>query len=120
MENALTGHVDLRVSRRATQRSEVAEPATVAEPLLPRINSPADIKPLSLQQLRQLAAELREYIISVVSQTGGHLGPSLGVIELTLALHRVYDSPIDKIRPIPIKSSRGDATGSRHSGSIRV
>jgi 1-deoxy-D-xylulose-5-phosphate synthase len=96
MEDALTGRVDLIRARRAQEAAE-AEPANLEEPLLPRINSPADIKILNLQQLHQLAREVREYVIEVVSRVGGHLGPSLGVVELTLALHKVFDSPKDKI-----------------------
>ncbi|PNU20820.1 1-deoxy-D-xylulose-5-phosphate synthase [Geothermobacter hydrogeniphilus] len=65
--------------------------------LLETIESPARIKDLSREQLRQLADELRSEIIQSVSRTGGHLASSLGVVELTLALHRVLDSPHDKI-----------------------
>lgn len=65
--------------------------------LLDSINSPADLHNLSVQQLEQLAGEIRERIIETVSRTGGHLAPSLGVVELTLALHYVFDSPRDKI-----------------------
>ncbi len=66
-------------------------------PILTKIQSPADLKQLSLDELSQLCQELRSYIIQVVSQTGGHLAPTLGVVELTVALHRVFDSPKDKI-----------------------
>lgn len=65
--------------------------------LLSQINSPEDLKKLKPSQLKLLAEELRKYIIEVVSQRGGHLAPNLGVIELTLALHYVFDSPKDKI-----------------------
>ncbi len=64
---------------------------------LERINSPADLKSLSLQDLEILATEIRQKIIETVSKTGGHLAPSLGVVELTLALHYVFDTPKDKI-----------------------
>src|SRR6266446_488770 len=64
--------------------------------LLDRIESPADLKRLEESQLPQLAQEIRDELISVLSKTGGHLGPNLGVVELTLALHRVFDSPKDK------------------------
>ena len=64
---------------------------------LKNINSPMDIKPLSITELEDLAAELREVIIQTVSNNGGHLAPSLGVIELTLALHYVFDTPNDKL-----------------------
>jgi 1-deoxy-D-xylulose-5-phosphate synthase len=65
--------------------------------ILNSIESPQALKLLSLKELGQLAAELREEIISTCSINGGHLAPSLGVVELTLALHRVFDSPRDKI-----------------------
>ena len=65
--------------------------------LLEKINAPADLKKLSLEELTQLAAEVREKIIETVSKTGGHLAPNLGVVELTLALHYVFDAPRDKI-----------------------
>ncbi|MGO8673614.1 MAG: 1-deoxy-D-xylulose-5-phosphate synthase [Capsulimonadaceae bacterium] len=67
------------------------------QPLLDRINSPADIKGMSGAQLRALAGEIRTYLTDCVSRTGGHLAPSLGVVELTLALHKVYDVPKDKL-----------------------
>ena len=67
------------------------------KPLLPEINSPADIKDLNLRELEALAGELRQAIISTVDKTGGHLAPSLGVVELTLALHYVFNLPQDKI-----------------------
>jgi 1-deoxy-D-xylulose-5-phosphate synthase len=63
--------------------------------LLESINSPLDVKPLSLPQLALLAEEIREELISVLSKTGGHLGPNLGVVELTLALHYVFNTPED-------------------------
>ena len=66
-------------------------------PLLAKINSLSDLKALPGSDLPLLAAELRRYIIEVVSRTGGHLASNLGVIELTIALHRVFDSPRDKI-----------------------
>ncbi|MGE5481904.1 MAG: 1-deoxy-D-xylulose-5-phosphate synthase [Bacteroidota bacterium] len=65
--------------------------------LLDQIDSPADLRRLSRLQLRQLAQELREEIINTVSTNGGHLAPNLGVIELTLALHTVLDTPRDKL-----------------------
>ena len=65
--------------------------------LLDSINSPADLKKLSLQELEQLAEEIREEIVETVSRTGGHLAPSLGVVELTIAIHYVFDAPKDKI-----------------------
>jgi len=65
--------------------------------LLERIQSPADLKPLSRAELDQLANEIRHVIIQTVARRAGHLAPNLGVVELTLALHRVFDSPRDKI-----------------------
>lgn len=65
--------------------------------LLESINSPRDLEGLSLEQLEALASEIRDFLISEVSRTGGHLGPNLGVVELTIALHRVFDSPQDPI-----------------------
>ena len=65
--------------------------------MLEQIRGPADLQYLSQQQLRDLAAEIREFLIHKVAATGGHLGPNLGVVELTLALHRVFDSPHDPI-----------------------
>lgn len=65
--------------------------------LLDKINSPADVKKLSDEQLKQLAAEIRQLLIKVISHTGGHLAPNLGVVELTLALHKVFTTPQDKL-----------------------
>jgi 1-deoxy-D-xylulose-5-phosphate synthase len=65
--------------------------------MLNRIDSPADLKALSLQELEKLAGEIRGKIIETVSKNGGHLAPSLGVVELTLALHYVFNAPEDKI-----------------------
>ncbi len=63
--------------------------------LLSSITSPEDLRRLTPQQMETLAAEIREFLVSAVSRTGGHLGPNLGVVELTLAMHRVFDSPKD-------------------------
>lgn len=65
--------------------------------LLENIMSPADVKALSVEKLPTLAQEIRDYMVNAVSQTGGHLASSLGAVELTLALHYVFDSPKDKI-----------------------
>lgn len=65
--------------------------------ILEGIREPHDLQRLNQDQLEPLAAEIREFLISNVSQTGGHLGPNLGVVELTIALHRVFDSPVDSI-----------------------
>ena len=61
------------------------------------IRQPSDLRPLTLPQLEALAEEIREFVVSAVSETGGHLGSNLGAVELTLALHRVFDSPRDAI-----------------------
>ncbi|MBL1067051.1 1-deoxy-D-xylulose-5-phosphate synthase [Streptomyces sp. 7-21] len=66
-------------------------------PLLTRISGPRDLDGLTLEELDELAAEIRSFLISSVARTGGHLGPNLGVVELTIALHRVFDSPADRI-----------------------
>ena len=63
--------------------------------ILPSIRGPRDLDRLSVAQLRQLADEVRAFLVENVSRTGGHLGPNLGVVELTIALHRVFDSPRD-------------------------
>jgi 1-deoxy-D-xylulose-5-phosphate synthase len=65
--------------------------------LLTTITTPGDLKRLSAEQLSLLAAEIRDFLVAKVSRTGGHLGPNLGVVEVTLAMHRVFDSPRDKI-----------------------
>ena len=63
--------------------------------ILPSISSPAELKKLAPEQLPALAEEIREFLIRSVARTGGHLGPNLGVVELTIALHRVFNSPDD-------------------------
>jgi 1-deoxy-D-xylulose-5-phosphate synthase len=70
---------------------------TAPEGLLRQVQSPADLKALDPALLPQLAAEIRAFLIQNVSRTGGHLGPNLGVVELTIALHRVFDSPTDPV-----------------------
>lgn len=65
--------------------------------MLEKIRGPADLQPLSQGQLTDLAHEIRDFLIHKVAATGGHLGPNLGVVELTLALHRVFDSPHDPV-----------------------
>ncbi len=77
------------------------EPATEVRwslvSLLESVHGPADLKRLRPDELRRLAAEIRSFLVQKVSRTGGHLGPNLGVVELTIALHRVFDSPHDAI-----------------------
>ena len=65
--------------------------------LLAQINDPADLRKLSREQLHQVAAELRQYLLDSVSQTGGHLSSNLGTVELTVALHSVFDTPEDRL-----------------------
>src|SRR6201997_2282595 len=81
-------------------KSDSSESATMTaeapKRLLDAIHSPANIKALREQDLQQLAQEVREELIKVLSQTGGHLGPNLGVVELTIALHRVFNTPHDR------------------------
>lgn len=67
------------------------------EAILETINSPHDLKKLSFSQLEKLAGEIRGLLIHTVSRTGGHLAPNLGVVELTIALHRTFNSPVDKV-----------------------
>src|SRR5581483_10466769 len=68
-----------------------------ATPLLDRVHTPADLRGMSPDELKQLADELRAETISAVSRTGGHLGAGLGVVELTVALHHVFDTPSDRL-----------------------
>ncbi|WP_327173724.1 1-deoxy-D-xylulose-5-phosphate synthase [Streptomyces sp. NBC_00656] len=65
--------------------------------MLARIGGPRDLDRLTPEQLEQLAEEIRTFLVDAVSKTGGHLGPNLGVVELTIALHRVFDSPKDRV-----------------------
>lgn len=80
-----------------SQQSSVGGKGGVTPPLLQNINSPRDLKKLKPEDLSQLSEELRDAIISTVSRTGGHLASSLGVVELTIALHYIFDTPSDKI-----------------------
>jgi 1-deoxy-D-xylulose-5-phosphate synthase len=70
---------------------------TGAMPVLPGLRSPADLRRLSDRELDELAQEIRDALVQAVSRTGGHLGPNLGAVELTLAIHRVFDSPRDPV-----------------------
>ncbi len=78
-------------------REEGHEVTPPVESVLDRIYSPRDLRRLTKPELTSLAAEIRDFLVTKVSRTGGHLGPNLGVVELTLALHRVFDSPKDRI-----------------------
>ena len=64
---------------------------------LTKIQDPSFLKNMSISELTQLAAEIRTYLIGSISKTGGHLASNLGVVELTIALHYVFDSPTDKV-----------------------
>ncbi|HUY96489.1 MAG TPA: 1-deoxy-D-xylulose-5-phosphate synthase [Verrucomicrobiae bacterium] len=68
-----------------------------AEPILGRVTGPADCRRLTRSECQELAQEIRDVLIETVTRTGGHLGPNLGIVELTLALHRVFDSPVDAL-----------------------
>jgi 1-deoxy-D-xylulose-5-phosphate synthase len=97
------------------------------EGVLDRIDGPADLRRLDKAELASLAAEIRDFLVQKVSRTGGHLGPNLGVVELTLALHRVFDSPRDRllfdtghqayVHKI-VTGRRGDFDGLRQRGGI--
>ncbi|MDP1790947.1 MAG: 1-deoxy-D-xylulose-5-phosphate synthase N-terminal domain-containing protein, partial [Methylibium sp.] len=66
-------------------------------PLLSTIDQPADLRGLSRTELKQLAQELRDHVLTSVSQTGGHLSSNLGTVELTIALHHVFHTPQDRL-----------------------
>ncbi len=76
--------------------AESSASASSSRRLLPAIKGPADVQGLSASQLPQLAQEIRDEIIAVTSTNGGHVGPNLGVVELTIALHRTFTTPVDK------------------------
>src|SRR5438128_6485871 len=80
----------------SSDSSQTSEATATAPRLLDRIQSPADIKAMREQDLPQLAQDVRDELIKILSQTGGHLGPNLGVVELTIALHRVFNTPHDR------------------------
>jgi 1-deoxy-D-xylulose-5-phosphate synthase len=76
----------------------IAPPMTdAATPLLDKVKYPSDLRGLPVSELRQAADEVRAEMISAVGQTGGHLGSGLGVVELTVALHYVFDTPDDRL-----------------------
>ncbi|MER6348469.1 1-deoxy-D-xylulose-5-phosphate synthase [Streptomyces sp. NPDC001595] len=95
-------------------------------PLLTRITGPRDLDRLSQEELVQLAEEIRTFLVDAVAKTGGHLGPNLGVVELTIALHRVFDSPKDKVLwdtghqayVHKLLTGRQDFTGLRSKGGL--
>src|ERR1700748_228214 len=69
----------------------------ISTPLLDRVRYPADLRNFSAEQLKELADELRAETVDAVSVTGGHLGASLGVVEMTVAIHAVFDTPRDRL-----------------------
>src|SRR5207253_9940200 len=81
----------------SSDSSQIAEATAAPKGLLDGIRSPADIKALREQDLPQLAQEVRGELIKVLSQTGGHRGPNLGVAELAIALHREFATPRDRL-----------------------
>ncbi len=90
----------LKISITKFKRDKMSSKYPLAETnykILPSINSPDDLKRLNIHELETLAGEIREFIIDTISKTGGHLGASLGVVELTLAVHYVFNAPKDKI-----------------------
>ena len=72
-------------------------PVPVPAPLLGQIDSPADVRRLGRAQLKTLATELRQFVLDSVSRTGGHLSSNLGTVELTVALHYVFNTPYDRL-----------------------
>ncbi|RYF63299.1 MAG: 1-deoxy-D-xylulose-5-phosphate synthase, partial [Comamonadaceae bacterium] len=100
---------------------------TTSYPLLQTVNDPADLRRLSRAELKELAAELRAFVLHSVSQTGGHLSSNLGTVELTVALHAVFDTPRDRLvwdvghqtYPHKILTGRRDRMGSlRQMGGL--
>ena len=67
------------------------------DPILSQVNDPADLRVMSYDELAALSGEVRDFLITHVAKTGGHLASNLGVVELTLALHRVFDTPEDSL-----------------------
>src|SRR5436305_15184133 len=91
---------------------------------LESIDSPDDLKRLTPAELEELATQIRSFLVAQVTRTGGHLGPNLGVVELTIAVHRVFDSPRDTIvfdtghqaYVHKLLTGRQDLSGLRHEG----
>jgi 1-deoxy-D-xylulose-5-phosphate synthase len=97
MSEAISGKMSVPIVRRGRRAREGAARRRQSGSILESVESPADLKRFSVEELGILAGELRKYVIDVVSRTGGHLAPSLGVVELTIALHYVFDAPRDRI-----------------------
>jgi 1-deoxy-D-xylulose-5-phosphate synthase len=91
------GPTGRRSPRLGGRGSEGEQRARWSVTLLESVHGPADLKRMDHDELGVLAAEIREFLVDKVCRTGGHLGPNLGVVELTLALHRVFDSPRDAL-----------------------
>src|SRR5205085_968794 len=93
---------------------------------LESIDSPDDLKRLTPAELEELATQIRSFLVAQVTRTGGHLGPNLGVVELTIAVHRVFDSPRDTIvfdtghqaYVHKLLTGRQDFSGLRHEGGL--
>lgn len=100
--------------------------STTSFPLLQTINDPADLRRLARADLKQLATELRAFVIESVSQTGGHLSSNLGTVELTVALHHVFNTPEDRLvwdvghQTYPHKILTGRRDRHMHAGKIVV
>ena len=75
--------------------------AKKVDPILPRIGGPDDVRAIPEKDLPQLAQEIRDELIRAVSKTGGHLGPNLGVVELTMALHRAFQPGVAELVLVP-------------------
>jgi 1-deoxy-D-xylulose-5-phosphate synthase len=88
------GQADLQGERSAAATPEY-DPAAFA--LLKAIDDPADLRKLDRKQLQQLAGELRSFLVESVSRTGGHLSSNLGTVELTIALHYIFNTPYDRV-----------------------
>ncbi|PPC80276.1 MAG: 1-deoxy-D-xylulose-5-phosphate synthase, partial [Hyphomicrobium sp.] len=77
--------------------AQTPQPTLPVRPLLDRVDTPADLRKLPQSDLKQLANELRDELVDAVSVTGGHLGAGLGVVELTVAIHYLFDTPNDRL-----------------------
>mmetsp|Transcript_8032 Transcript_8032/g.11675 ORF Transcript_8032/g.11675 Transcript_8032/m.11675 type:complete len:189 (+) Transcript_8032:124-690(+) len=93
--NNIPQHV--KVSSYSKLRMAADDDRPLAKPILDKVNTPSDLKGMNMRDLKQLAHELRWEVIENVSKTGGHFSSSLGVVELTVALHHVFDAPEDDI-----------------------
>src|SRR5580765_6049613 len=86
-----------RTSRSDIQNSDIVVTAFTKTPLLDTIKTPDDLRKLKIEQVRQVADELRQETIDAVSVTGGHFGAGLGVVELTTAIRYIFDTPRDRL-----------------------